>query len=89
MALNWKSTGCLVTDFALTGADCCLAARSSSRLCQSGEGDCGRDTDCEGLLVCGKENCDHHGGDCCTKRCTENTPCRHGEVSRFASELTT
>ena len=75
------------------GQDCCLSARDGSRLCQEKEGDCGRDSDCAGLLVCGKDNCISqfnwpvgdpglydYEDDCCTRKCTPQTPCTHGEV---------
>jgi hypothetical protein len=73
------------------GEDCCLAARNGPRQCEESEGDCSRDSDCAGLLVCGQDNCISqfgaqpgelydYGDDCCTRRCTPDTPCTHGEV---------
>lgn len=72
------------------GTDCCLAARDGTRQCQEGEGDCGRDSDCDGLLVCGENNCVtqfgmvgefwDEGDDCCRQRCDADHPCNHGEV---------
>ena len=35
-------------------------------LCKLGEGDCDKDSDCEGSLVCGQDNCPWgDGDDCC------------------------
>jgi hypothetical protein len=55
------------------GHGCCQ--RNSNRLCGLGEGDCEHDYDCEGQLVCGKNNCATTSGglwdptdDCCEKR---------------------
>ena len=51
----------------------------------TGEGDCNSDNDCEGGLVCGNNNCNSEGGfwdpedDCCTRKCTPDTPCEFGE----------
>ena len=74
----------------VAGTDCCLAARGGTRQCQEGEGDCGRDSDCEGTLVCGDNNCVSQfgkngqlwdeGDDCCRQRCDPDHPCHHGEV---------
>ena len=35
--------------------------------CDEGEGDCDRDSDCSGSLVCGNNNCrgGRYGMDCC------------------------
>ena len=82
----------------LAGEDCCLAARDGPRQCEESEGDCSRDSDCAGLLVCGQDNCISqfgaqpgelydYGDDCCTRRCTPDTPCTHGEVSSILSVL--
>ena len=60
-------------------------------MCQEAEGDCSRDSDCAGMLVCGVDNCVSQFGqpvgglydnndDCCTRRCTPETPCTHGQV---------
>ena len=48
--------------------------KNIGRQCGSGEGDCNSDSDCEGQLVCGDNNCGSSGGlwdaedDCCEKR---------------------
>ena len=65
------------------GHHCCRP--ENHNLCKEGEGDCNHDRDCQGLLVCGKDNCGGSGGlwdgtdDCCEKKCTEDHPCRVGE----------
>jgi len=76
------------------GEDCCSAARAGGQnLCGLGSGDCGQDWECEGPLVCGVNNClteftsNSPGSpglwdeedDCCTRRCSPERPCKHGE----------
>ena len=79
------------SSYHMSGEDCCLAARDGPRQCEESDGDCSRDSDCAGLLVCGQDNCISqfgaqpgelydYGDDCCTRRCTPDTPCTHGEV---------
>ena len=38
--------------------------------CREGEGDCDADTECEGALVCGTDNCPWGDGDDCCRRKT-------------------
>ena len=53
--------------------------------CALGEGDCNHDHDCQGVMICGEDNCPTSGGrwdaedDCCERRCTPDHPCREGE----------
>ena len=53
-----------------------------------GWGDCDRDDQCVGGLVCGNNNCLNYRGtggigdsqdDCCEQRCTSSNLCTHGE----------
>ena len=57
--------------------------------CKEGEGDCDDDTECEGSLVCGKDNCESGPSDmdCCRQRsnlthytfCAQEGICKEGE----------
>ena len=47
--------------------ECC----GTSNPCDEGQGDCDKDSECSGNLICGKNNCDHskfpsNKTDCCT-----------------------
>ena len=58
-------TSCTLSNGYATGS-CC----NSSNLCDIDEGDCDADSDCDGDLICGSNNCaspfpDTH--DCCTR----------------------
>ena len=61
---------------------CC----SSSHPCSEGEGDCDRDSDCSGSLVCGSNNCNggSSGLDCCEQpqrsTCVITTNTKHNLV---------
>ena len=65
------------------GENCC----SSINKCYFGNGDCDADEDCWGLgLICGNKNCPVEKGglwdaedDCCTGKCSLNSPCSPGE----------
>ena len=64
------------------GDNCC----NLDNICQINEGDCDDDEDCFGLgLICGTNNCIPNNAlfdnidDCCTRRCTEETPCGPGD----------
>ena len=63
------------------GEHCCRADQP----CAEGEGDCNSDGDCEGVSVCGQDNCAQSGGrwdvsdDCCERRCSPARPCREGQ----------
>ena len=58
-------------------------------MCEEGEGDCNKDGDCAGRLVCGNNNCGKYHDlttgmwdeedDCCERQCTPEKPCKHGE----------
>ena len=49
------------------GNDNCCSIEGRG-LCKLGEGDCDKDSDCEGSLVCGDDNCPWgDGDDCCTR----------------------
>ena len=62
---------------------CCTA----DNLCNDGEGDCNNDQGCQGISICGNNNCANKtlGGrwdgddDCCERRCTSEHPCLEGE----------
>jgi len=61
-------TSCTLSNGYATGS-CC----NSSNLCDVDEGDCDADSDCDGDLICGSNNCaspfpDTH--DCCTRACS-------------------
>jgi len=61
-------TSCTLSNGYATGS-CC----NSSNLCDIDEGDCDADSDCDGDLICGSNNCaspfpDTH--DCCTRACS-------------------
>ena len=61
------------------GATSCCS-QGVSGYCKEGEGDCDGDSECEGSLVCGQNNCDNGGdADCCT------TPCTIGSVTTAAT----
>ena len=71
------------------GLHCCQA--SNNNLCVESEGDCDNDADCDGLLVCGNNNCLNWRptaglwdaeDDCCERRCTQDHKCVHGEVRK-------
>ena len=52
--------------------ECC----SSSKPCGINQGDCDRDTDCSGSLVCGSNNCPSpfpSNADCCERTGTTTT----------------
>ena len=64
------------------GNNCC----NLDNICQINEGDCDVDEDCFGLgLICGTNNCIPNDAlfdnidDCCTGRCSEETPCVPGD----------
>ena len=63
------------------GEHCCRADNP----CPLNSGDCNKDQDCQGTMICGKDNCPYSGGrwddedDCCERRCTPDHPCREGE----------
>ena len=66
-----------VCDAATADSDCC----TSSNKCSLGEGNCDSDSDCEGDLVCGTNNCRNFdttwsGGNCCTTG-------KHSNVKRW------
>ena len=53
--------------------------------CGVGQGDCGEDRHCSGLLVCGEDNCSPSStllwdptDDCCRERCSSTTQCTQG-----------
>jgi len=65
------------------GKDCCVRPKkprckgkwhhccTSKKKCGMGDGDCDKDSDCIGSLVCGTDNCPKRWGktkDCCTKK---------------------
>ena len=64
----------VATDLACAGGsksqtiDCC----TTDAPCEVNEGDCDRDSECKGDLVCGDNNCDQaftwRFADCCTER---------------------
>ena len=54
--------------------------------CPLDSGDCNHDHDCQGVMICGTDNCPIKTGgrwddtdDCCERRCTPDHPCREGE----------
>ena len=54
--------------------------------CPQDAGDCNHDHDCQGVMICGTDNCPIKTGgrwddtdDCCERRCTPDHPCREGE----------
>ena len=54
--------------------------------CPLASGDCNYDHDCQGVSICGTDNCPIQSGgrwdasdDCCERRCTSEHPCREGE----------
>ena len=54
--------------------------------CPLDSGDCNYDHDCQGVSICGTDNCPIQSGgrwdptdDCCERRCTSEHPCREGE----------
>ena len=54
----------------------------SIALCQEGQGDCGLDSECAGLLVCGYMNCANSTlQHCCTKTCNDDIDCSHQECN--------
>lgn len=63
----------------------CEGRCSSKCPCEVGEGDCDRNADCKGNLVCppdrkGKEVCERPGGGgSCDGRCSPSCPCEEGE----------
>ena len=64
------NTGC---HFYNNANDCC----TKQNPCAKGEGDCDKDHDCIGDLVCGKDNCHDdlgfpYWGDCCKGPCNPN-----------------
>ena len=81
-----------------------IASETLPRNCRGGEhccrpdspcginsGDCNYDHDCQGVSICGTDNCPTQSGgrwdatdDCCERRCTPDHPCREGE---FFNEL--
>ena len=40
-----------------SGGEHCCHLRQGGDLCSEGEGDCNEDRECQGLLVCGTNNC--------------------------------
>ena len=72
-----------------SGGEHCCHLRQGGDLCSEGEGDCNEDRECQGLLVCGTNNCvsdySRNGGlwdvedDCCQPRCSNQRPCGQGE----------
>lgn len=64
------------------GEHCC---RPDNK-CALNTGDCNHDHDCQGVSICGKDNCPIKSGgrwdaedDCCERRCTPDHPCNEGE----------
>ena len=54
----------------------------SLNLCIEGEGDCGADSECEGSLVCGHNNCANDSAtNCCTKTCNSDSDCLNQECN--------
>ena len=60
-----------------------MSTCSQESLCTLGEGDCDNNAECEGSLVCGRENCasGSSGLDCCTMTCTNDTDCLNQECN--------
>ena len=51
-------------------------------LCKEGEGDCSSDSECEGSLVCGHNNCVNSTlRHCCTQKCNNDSDCTSGECN--------
>ena len=51
--------------------ECCSDLKGSK--CGEGDGDCDKDSECEGSLVCGRNNCPWgDGDDCCMKPPSKN-----------------
>merc|ERR1712141_260612 len=61
-------TSCTLSNGYATGS-CC----NSGNLCDVDEGDCDEDSDCDGDLICGTNNCESpfpSSHDCCTRACS-------------------
>ena len=51
--------------------------------CPNGEGHCENDQECEGMHVCGTDNCENgpRGFDCCTSTCQKDSDCVNQECN--------
>eukprot|EP00931_Biecheleriopsis_adriatica_P098324 TRINITY_DN7225_c0_g3_i2.p1 TRINITY_DN7225_c0_g3~~TRINITY_DN7225_c0_g3_i2.p1 ORF type:complete len:944 (-),score=82.85 TRINITY_DN7225_c0_g3_i2:70-2901(-) len=60
----------------IKGNDDCCSRRAALRLpCPRGAGDCDSDSECQGDLKCGRDNCPWgDGDDCCYADCSANAP---------------
>ena len=51
-------------------------------VCKEGEGDCAMDSECEGPLVCGENNCANETlQNCCSHTCNNDSDCTSGECN--------
>ena len=52
-------------------------------ICREGEGGCRSDSECDGSLVCGTDNCaiGPPGMGCCTNQCNGHSDCTSGECN--------
>ena len=59
----------------------------SLTLCKEGEGGCSSDSECEGSLVCGSNNCANSTlQHCCTKTCSNDSDCLNLECNKDQSQ---
>ena len=59
----------------------------SLNLCKEGQGDCIMDSECEGSLVCGNNNCANSTLiNCCTKPCSNDYDCYNQECNTEISQ---
>ena len=58
------------------------------RVCKKGEGGCRSDSECDGSLVCGSDNCAFGttGIGCCTRQCNGHSDCTSGECNAERSQ---
>ena len=57
-------------------------------VCSEGEGGCRSDSECDGSLVCGSDNCAFGtpGIGCCTRQCNDHSDCTSGECNAEHSQ---
>ena len=63
--------------------NCHNSTCTSDSPCLNGEGDCDDDSECQGSLECGTDNCasGSYGLDCCTKACNNDSDCMNQECN--------
>ena len=68
-----------------TTSDLCICRQHdycAENPCVEGRGHCDNDTECEGLLVCGRMNCGISSvANCCTHSCNNDANCQSGECN--------